>query len=122
MTEHERALELLAEMEAKASAAADGPWITYEDENWLGVVAQDSAGRVSIGDVCAPRRTALFIASVRTDAPRAYAALRAVMEMHTAEPEKSVLQESWCSVCGYFWPCPTVRAVAEKLAGGSDAR
>ena len=122
MTDHEKALAILAEMEARK--AAPGYW----DE---------------------------FASAVVRDAPRAYAALRAVLEIHTpwgiyddcghdhqSTDGPGVLDiedvgltceegrvQTVCrhcaltedepdeNTCEHDWPCPTVRAVAEKLEG-----
>jgi hypothetical protein len=83
MTDHERALAALEEMQGRADVAGAGE------------------------------------CPEASDAPKLIAALRAVLEMHA--PLETSEDDTLCDVCGADHPCPTVRAVAEKL-GWNDAK
>ena len=125
MTAHERALQVLAEMEAKASAATEGPWQARTGKGMSSIHVLKSASVIvarMYGSGSFKRRlgaiaSANFIASVRTDAPLAYSIIRAMLEMHTPKPLRKGYAGSRCRNCDRWWPCPTVRAITEKLEG-----
>ena len=82
------AVERLAEIEARAAAATEGPWETFESgtlsAGCLGV--DDSTGGMVLwhhdyGIVGGLDVDAEFIAAARTDVPALTAALRAVLEL-----------------------------------------
>jgi len=53
-----------------------------------------------------------------TDAPRAYAALRAVLELHQSWQSQNTCQQCDPDADGYgAWPCPTVTRLAQALEG-----
>ncbi len=138
---------LLDEIQARVTAATPGPWevtdanegmheygpmwmVTNDefhnpsgadDEPWLAV-------EMHVGD----KEDAEFIASARTDVPRLVSALRAVLDEH--HPDRADGGQT-CSRCGDWsdgydvggmfvaiemaYPCPTVRAITDALAGES---
>lgn len=111
----------LDEIEARANAATTGPWSHCLDElrNRTAVhrigsseVNADVAFTYRDRDGRGPgMQDAEFIAHARTDVPALVAALRALLDAHTAS-EESV----WgCKECGYSLPCPTRRLAELKL-------
>lgn len=106
----------LDEAEQRAAKATPGPWKLWS----MQVLADlDGTGNVDTAvpvadtfyrdDHWLPRTfDADFIASARTDFPRAVAALRAVLDLH---PPNRDYGSVWCFGCDRPWPCPTVAAI-----------
>lgn len=136
-----RASERLAEIQARAEEATEGPWkVNGADEDWAvissgpdsvfhaysahgiceGCECGDGAAHVAIGI-----EDAEFIAHARTDVPALVIALRSVLNVH--EPVDALhtptgKQMKVCSECERdgdwrVWPCLTVRAIENALKG-----
>lgn len=82
--------EVLAEIEARASAATPGPWVCRSEDGYDYDVIDPSGRRVfSDGSACGEYGAdidldgpdAAFIMAARTDVPRLVAALREAMKM-----------------------------------------
>ena len=109
----------LNEIEARANAATEGPWmgIRYPD-GFLGrVIGGNGFG---VAEDFPDDADAEFIAHARTDVPDMAAALRAVLELHVkARPITAAYgtQEGgdYCYSCAEDWPCPTVTAIRRHL-------
>lgn len=56
-------------------------------------------------------------------APRAFDALRAVLDRHQPFNNDGVTYCGWDRIdgCGHVWPCPDVQAITRALAGDSNA-
>ena len=136
------ATDRLNEIEARANAATEGPWIVAIYKNECKV--ETKRERWHVASYASPEDAA-FIAHARTDVPALVAALRAVLDLHResrndvdhtppcehCHGEPGVHEcgcwadEKWptvCAVCmegtkgaSVAWPCPTVRAIEEAL-------
>ena len=136
------AADRLNEIEARANAATEGPWIVAIYKNECKV--ETKRERWHVASYASPEDAA-FIAHARTDVPALVAALRAVLDLHResrndvdhtppcehCHGEPGVHEcgcwadEKWptvCAVCmegtkgaSVAWPCPTVRAIEEAL-------
>lgn len=53
-----------------------------------------------------------WIAHARTALPQATTALRAVLDLHQADPDEDV-----CNECWHLWPCGTVKTLTKALEG-----
>ena len=109
----------LAEIEARANAATQGPW---EWHPYMGSGATLAKPNHPFHEVNILKTTddwppvapdAEFIAAARTDVPALVAALRAVLDLHYGEPYAQ--GPDYCAECEHRWPCPTVQAVADAL-------
>ena len=109
----------LDEIEARANAATEGPWmgIRYPD-GFLGrVIGGNGFG---VAEDFPDDADAEFIAHARTDVPALVAALRAVLELH--KPGRTFHGHGFSTplcMCGAAMPCPTVAAIRQHL--GEDA-
>ena len=116
----------LNEIEARANAATEGPWmgIRYPD-GFLGrVIGGNGFG---VAEDFPDDADAKFIAHARTDVPWLLEqvklrdkALEAVLEMHElAQPITAAFgtQEGgdYCRTCVEDWPCPTVETIRRHL-------
>ena len=138
------AADRLNEIEARANAATEGPWIVAIYKNECKV--ETKRERWHVASYASPE-DAEFIAHARTDVSDLVAALRAVLDLHResrndvdhtppcehCHGEPGVHEcgcwadEKWptvCAVCmegtkgaSVAWPCPTVRAIEEALNG-----
>ena len=116
----------LNEIEARANAATEGPWVTYTVTPHMGseVLTAPREGE-DYGDYVVPEYidmdNAEFIAHARTDVPDMAAALRAVLKLHKEDGHGWGPGESFCTECqqGYGllvpYPCPTVTAIRRHL-------
>ena len=120
----------LNEIEARANAATEGPWVCVlnGDESEVTyanapITWDDHGGEVfTEGD-------AEFIAAARTTVPALLDALEKVLELHprvvvmAADPEFGQMEDD--AICGACivnheaadWPCPNVRAITTALDG-----
>ena len=118
--------EALAIIQSRADAATPGPWVndgdvvqdlsqarqTGEHEwNRMGIIAEEHV-RAEDAD---------FIAHARTDVPNLVAAVEAVLALHEEDLYRGHLSNG-CRTCGNGpngegYPCATVRAVEQALAG-----
>ena len=109
----------LNEIEARANAATEGPWmgIRYPD-GFLGrVIGGNGFG---VAEDFPDDADAEFISHARTDVPALVAALRAVLNLHfKAQPIPAAFgtQEGgdYCVTCAEDWPCPTVETIRQHL-------
>ena len=114
-------MKRLDEIEARANAATEGPWmgIRYPD-GFLGrVIGGNGFG---VAEDFPDDADAEFIAHARTDVPALVAALRGVLEVHKClapswEKERDEGLRDWCGECEDYWPCPTVTAIHQHLGG-----
>ena len=125
------ATDRLNEIEARASAATEGPWVTYRD----GIASPAFVNAPSTA-VCEIQSDSFvrepdqgdadgsFIAHARTDMPDLVGALRAVLDLHRPGepycPTNTAHDLCPCAVtecldCFNEYPCPTVRAIEEAL-------
>ena len=112
--------EYLAEIEARANAATEEPWIAeYSKEQGCCVIPHDAHSTREAVAVCRLYLRAFdaeFIAHARTDVPRLVAeakrlqaAVERVRELHAG---KAYAQgPDYCDECEHKWPCPTIRAL-----------
>lgn len=132
--------ERLAEIEARANAATEGPWEAIEDDSIHAAPAyvdNGGCGVIAWRPVCdfvVRHGDAEFIAHARTDAPalltevrRLQAAVERVRAVHKptpgppsqhyyCEPEECDRAGEGdlcdeCDDCGRWWPCPTIAAL-----------
>lgn len=111
----------LAEIQARADAATEGPWHPefgmHGDPFVITDPSRPAFTRVA-GISTAPddygRATAEFIAAARQDVPALVAMGLAVLELHRQEYGACVHCTGLYSVS---WPCETVRAVESALGG-----
>jgi hypothetical protein len=89
------------------------------------LLGQHAATTINVEDA------AFNVDSVRLDAvaPRLFAALRAVLDVHKMQPPNrtGLIPEGAVETCGYCyergdidsveWPCPTVKAIVRELEG-----
>lgn len=123
------AADRLAQIEARAQAATEGPWTwdahrvptlsgragdpaTYAYD--VEVVEAEHSGECGCRSACTldlhvSPDDAEFIAHARTDVPALTAALRAVLDRHADDGE------GFCRCCEFVWPCWTVRDIEEAL-------
>jgi hypothetical protein len=132
----------LDEIQARADAATEGPWVATPNDRivsstktWPEGDPYDVAGMFGHkGAVVEGCRTpdALFIAHAREDVPKLVAALRAVEAVHVPwdseefyngmDGESRSTIKLYCGTCvdgderPYSWPCPTTAAIREALA------
>lgn len=131
------AADRLAEIQARADKATDGPWRSRDlddyDEETPDAVEVLEPGPSTIAMASArdwdsdydPEMfaNAEFIAHARTDVPALVAAVRAVLELHKREwwSEGSFREGVACEACSTAhnsyvdYPCATVHAVEEAL-------
>ena len=141
--------ETLAHIRAQAGAATEGPWewagkqVESFPQGENSLIVQGDPEREVIGswghdawgvDVENPA-DAEFIAAARTTVPALVDALEAVLAIHRDGGESQGYLDNGhygvidhcCTECGSHgeygtpWPCPTVKAVADALGGGTDA-
>ena len=123
----------LNEIEARATAATEGPWevdpFTWKPghpippSEWLGI---EATGPVK-GEVARIRpnededhANAEFIAHARADVPALVAALRAVAAVHRPVTVPGEVFGTWgeakqCEDCEQRWPCNTLDAIRRHL-------
>ena len=111
----------LNEIEARANAATEGPWmgIRYPD-GFLGrVIGGNGFG---VAEDFPDDADAEFIAHARTDVPDMAAALRAVLDLHARSGHtrsvgfpRADRDEHYCLADQQAWPCPTVTAIRQHL-------
>lgn len=109
----------LNEIEARANAATEGPWmgIRYPD-GFLGrVIGGNGFG---VAEDFPEDADAEFIAHARADVPDMAAALRAVLDLHACiepslEQEREQGMRDWCGECDTYWPCETVETIRRYL-------
>ena len=105
----------LNEIEARANAATEGPWMgVCDSDGYLGrVIGPDGFG---IAEDFRDDADAEFIAAARTNVPRLVDALQAVLELH--KPGRTFhghgFSQPLCT-CGAAMPCPTVAAIRQHL-------
>ena len=110
----------LNEIEARANAATEGPWMTYTVTPHMGSEVLTAPGEgEDYGDYVVPEYIdmddAEFIAHARTDVPDMAAALRAVLELHKREESPS---GDYCDECfpnEWHWPCSTVATIRQRI-------
>lgn len=111
------AAEWLDEIEARAAAATEGPWVRVVsadgEVSWVEVT-----NRVTICETYAPvpHVDAEFIAHARADVPAMAKALRDVLREHSVSRETfrygvSLPPVLVCDACNHQAPCPTRRAI-----------
>lgn len=100
----------LAQIEARANAATEGPWRSDRWEDFTGRETTYSiSGDTEVSPLVHEPDDAEFIAHARTDVPALTAALRAVLDRHADDGE------GFCRCCEFVWPCWTVRDIEEAL-------
>ena len=105
----------LNEIEARANAATEGPWMgVCDSDGYLGrVIGPDGFG---IAEDFRDDADAEFIAAARTNVPRLVDALQAVLELH--KPGRTFhghgFSQPLCT-CGAAMPCATVTAIRQHL-------
>ncbi|MEV4902376.1 hypothetical protein AB0K08_13665 [Citricoccus sp. NPDC055426] len=118
---------ILAEMQARADAATEGPWKAVTDEGVTlclvltaaeGVDPESEDAFYDSGVSTETGGDAEFIAHARTDLPAMAAALTAVLDLHPSIDGAGVE----CDVCADDrgpkpYPCPTVHAITDALGG-----
>lgn len=125
----------LAGIEARASAATEGPWKVKECAPCTGRGRLDVSiwahdGNVSIADWCDEdeftKADAEFIAHARTDVPALLAMVREqqaaherVRELH--QPEMAAGRDGngvtdYCPACSTYYPCATIAAITATEA------
>ena len=116
------------QIEARANAATEGPWIVAIYKNECKV--ETKRERWHVASYASPEDAA-FIAHARTDVPALPDALEKVLRLHPrvvvlhADPEFGRMEDD--AICGACivnhepanWPCPTVEAIRQHL--GEDA-
>lgn len=125
------ATERLAEINARAEAATEGPWAHWNPAD--GPSHMEIGGKVAWKSLRTGSQygddekiphwaDAAFIAHARTDVPALVAALEAVLEVHQHfEYSDSRGDGAGCNECRYDdgshmeYPCPTVEAINEAL-------
>ena len=126
---------LLAPIRELETAATQGPWRTWNDNDGARGSAvetawahdADGADTELITDWCSPEDAA-FIAQARTDVPRLLAAIEAVAGPHYEcvayaddipeggnDDVPEDYERSYCNEDGHDWPCPTIAAVVAAL-------
>ena len=121
--------ERLAEIEARAEAATEGPWEAWDRGIGFEVHVDGEALNSELRETFR-QADAEFIAASRTDVPALVAALRAVLDLHRDAGHSQGFfpgdrdygeRDHCCGTCGTHgeygveWPCPTVQAVADAL-------
>ena len=111
----------LDEIEARTTAATEGPWWKnqYSDE-WEVCGHEDSCGNPYLVASEAYREDAEFIAHARQDVPALVAALRAVVAIHRPVTVPGEVFGTWgetkqCEDCEQRWPCNTLDAIHRLL-------
>jgi len=111
MSEQPVTPDRLTEIQQRADAATDGPWV----DHWWGIEGESVDVLVVQDDYESSRQDFEFIAHAREDIPfllaelaRYQAAVQAVREVHFQSDE-------WCLECQFCWPCRTARTLAEHL-------
>ena len=122
----------LDQIEARANAATEGPWLVNgPDEQWA-VISSGSDSVLhsymrcrpdcegcecgeSVAEVAIELEDAEFIAHARTDIPALTAAVRDVLALHWEATCSRGYPQAYCVDCDQAWPCPTVRALAAHL-------
>ena len=118
----------LNEIEARANAATEGPWMGIRcPDGFLGrVIGGNGFG---VAEDFPDDADAEFIAHARTDVPDMAAALRAVLEVHQDGGESQGYLDDGhygdiphcCTECGSLgeygvpWPCATVTAIRQHI-------
>ena len=118
----------LNEIEARANAATEGPWLVNgPDEPWA-VISSGSDSVLhsymrcrpdcegcecgeSVAEVAIELEDAEFIAHARTDVPDMAAALRAVLKLHKHHAGRGGEHCGRCFPDEWGWPCATVAAI-----------
>lgn len=126
---------ILAEMQARADGATDGPWHHQpwggqnQNGDYSGGEVFDAYGEYLIHDVS--DEDGRFIAHARTDVPwlieyarQRDAALTAVLDLHSPfvwdfgqGPVESCRGCSDMGAVDHDYPCPTVRTITNELGG-----
>ena len=116
----------LNEIEARANAATEGPWMgVCDSDGYLGrVIGPDGFG---IAEDFRDDADAEFTAAARTTVPALLDLADAVLERHVkAQPITAAYgtQEGgdYCAACAEDWPCPDYTAATTALHGATDAR
>ena len=109
------AADRLAQIEARADAATDGPWeyrylSPYKGGNVYEPSGYPLPGCTNCGDNEATYEEydAEFIAHARTDVPALVAALRAVLDLHKARDEQVLATDCSAETCDCEDGCQTV--------------
>ena len=113
----------LNEIEARANAATEGPWMGIRcPDGFLGrVIGGNGFG---VAEDFPDDADAEFIAHARTDVPALVAALRAVVAVHRPVTVPGEVFGTWgeakqCEDCEQRWPCNTLDTICRHL--GEDA-
>lgn len=104
----------LTEIEARANAATEGPWMGIRcPDGFLGrVIGGNGFG---VAEDFPDDADAEFIAHSRTDVPDMAAALQAVLKLHKLQlsPDGDFCDE--CFPGEWGWPCATVETIRRHL-------
>lgn len=109
----------LAEIQARAEKATDGPWrhsVERERYETAHYVRHGEGEHLAVftGNYSGASEDGEFIAHARTDVPALVAALRAVLHLHRPTMHQCGCCGT-CDECDWEWPCGTVRAVEAAL-------
>jgi len=106
----------IAADKATTQAATEGPWYaTHEDQCCKGCCITDGRGVGPIHNIDIGYHDRSFIVAARNRWPLYIAAIEAVLELHIPCGGKECHDgdTGFCHSCDYYyWPCPTVRALA----------
>ncbi|GAA1051384.1 hypothetical protein GCM10009569_35040 [Arthrobacter russicus] len=108
----------LAKYQALADQATSGPWSFLPLVNGMPartISARPGFGTPTVASVQAEPDGA-FITASRSLGPAMAAALQEILELHKKDPG-SHPYEDLCTVCGDYYPCPTVSTITKHLEG-----
>lgn len=106
----------LDDIENRANAYANGPWIAHQPEGEDVTAVANPGGDFDYLDLLA-YETSEFIAHARQDAPDLVAALRAVIDLHhiiRVEGAGGHVYEV-CQTCNQSAPCAYLRAINKHI-------
>lgn len=135
--------DTLTQIKARAEEATEGPWEVYDANEGMfpprplwSVDNEANRSHEDYGDEdywpaidlhleTGAKEDAEFIAAARDNVPRLVEALEAVLELHRPEPFEDEPTAFFCVECqraqlNGTYPCPTVRALTDKLTGEDD--
>lgn len=105
--------EALAQYEALAGQATKEPW--EPTDNGLLSIDQDTGTGLCVAEFVR-QADEKFIAASRTLGPAMATVLQEILELHKRDPG-SHPYEDLCTVCGDYYPCPTVATITKHLEG-----